>query len=171
MSEALLSQLEQIAQEITVKEGCSLYDIEFTGGMSARTLRIYIDKDSGVGIDECTAVARGMNLYLDENDIVPDGAYTLEVSSPGLERPLRKIEHFSRALGEKIDFRLSESIGNFGVTEKRWQSCKHTNGIISAVADKIVTWEIAGGTQVEIPIDIFEKAKIVFDFSKPRNKR
>lgn len=171
MSEALLSQLEQITQKIAEEQGCLLYDIEFTGGGKGRTLRIYIDKENGVGIDDCTGVARALNLYLDTDDIIPGGAYNLEVSSPGLERLLRKKWHFTKALGEKIDFRLTKPLGSLGVEEKRWQACKHTDGLLVAADEEFATVEIAGGTQVKIPFEIFEKAKIVFDFSKPRNKR
>ncbi len=171
MSETLLIQLEQIAQEIAEKEGCILYDVEFVGSGKGRTLRVYIDKDAGVGIDDCTKVSRALNEHLDTNDIIPGGAYNLEVSSPGLERSLRKKWHFAKALGEKIDFRLSQSLGSLGVEEKRWQACKHTDGVVQAADDESVTVEIGGGAAVKIPFDIFEKAKIVFDFSKPRNKR
>ncbi|MEY4617801.1 MAG: hypothetical protein RJB66_2761 [Pseudomonadota bacterium] len=172
MSDVLLSRLEQIAQEITEKEGCVLYDLEFVGSGSGRTLRLYIDKESGVGIDDCTNVSRALNAILDESeDLIPGGAYQLEVSSPGLERVLRKKWHFSRVLGEKIDFRLSKPLGVLGVEEKRWQSCKHTDGVLLAADDEAATVEISGGTQVKIPFENFEKAKVVFDFSKPRNKR
>ncbi len=171
MSEALISQLEQIAQKIAEEQGCVLYDIEFTGGGKGRTLRVFIDKDTGVGIDDCTNVSRALNLHLDTDDIIPGGAYNLEVSSPGLERPLHKKWHFTKALGEKIEFRLSKPLGSLGVEEKRWQACKHTDGLLVAADDEAATVEIAGGNQVKIPFDIFEKAKIVFDFSKPRNKR
>lgn len=174
MVDTLLSQLEVMAREIAEKEGCLLYDIEFSGSGSGRTLRVYIDKESGIGIDECTKVSRAINERLDAEDVIPGGAYSLEVSSPGLERSLRKKWHFAKVLGEKVDFRLSKPLGTLGVEEKRWQNCKHTEGVIVAVDDDdddAVTVEIGGGTQVKIPLDIFEKAKIVFDFSKPRNKR
>jgi ribosome maturation factor RimP len=171
MSEAFITQLEQIAQEVTEAEGCLLYDIEFTGSGKGRILRIFIDKESGVGIQECTNVSRAINDRLDVDDIIPGGAYSLEVSSPGLERILRKKWHFAKALGEKVDFRLSKPLGSLGVDEKRWQACKHTDGVLVAADEEVATLEIAGGTHVRIPFDIFEKAKIVFDFSKPRNKR
>jgi ribosome maturation factor RimP len=171
MSDEILNQLEKIADEITKEQACLLYDLEFTGSGGGRTLRIFIDKEGGVSIDDCTNVSRAMNLRLDSDDLIPGGAYHLEVSSPGLERSLRKKWHFAKALGEKVDFRLSKSIGSLGIEEKRWQSCKHTDGVVLATDDEAVTVEIAGGTQVKIPFEIFEKAKVVFDFSKPRNKR
>ena len=172
MSDVFLQRLEQIAKEITEKEGCILYDIEFTGSGQGRILRLYIDKDSGIGIDDCTNVSKALNAHLDsDEELVPGGAYHLEVSSPGLERSLRKKWHFAKVLGEKIDFRLSKPLGSLGVEEKRWQACKHTDGVLLGADENEVTVEIAGGTQVKIPFEFFEKAKVLFDFSKTRNKR
>lgn len=170
MSEMLMSQIEQIAQEIVKNEGCVLYDLEFTGSGSGRTLRLYIDKEAGISIDDCTNVSKALNTHLDDNDIIPGGAYHLEVSSPGLERLLRKKWHFAKAVGERIDFRLSKPLGTLGVESKRWQNCKHTDGVLIETNDEVAVFELAD-TSVKIPYDLFEKAKIVFDFSKPKNKR
>lgn len=167
----LLFELEKIAQKIADKEGCELYDLEFVGAGRGRTLRVFIDREAGIGIDECTKVAREMNTTLDELDLIPGGAYNLEVSSPGLERTLRQFKHFERAKGEKIDFRLSQSLGTLGVEEKRWENCKHTEGQILETHEGVVALELSGGAKVNIPFELFEKAKVVFDFSKPRNKR
>lgn len=171
MPENFIQQLELVALEIAKKEGCLLYDIEFVGSGSGRILRVFIDKESGVGIDDCTNVSKALNLHLDTDDMIPGGAYHLEVSSPGLERPLRKKWHFDKAIGERVDFRLNRSLGSLGVEEKRWFACKHTDGVLRSTDEEAVLVELTGGTQVKIPFDVFEKAKIVFDFSKPRNKR
>lgn len=165
-------KLEVIIKEVVEKEGCILYDIEFTGSGGARTLRVYIDKDSGIGIDECTQVSRSLNALLDASEeLVPGGAYNLEVSSPGLERPLKKKWHFEKVVGERIDFRLSQPIGSLGVEEKRWQNCKHTEGILASVDEDRLTVELSGSLQVQVPFNLIEKAKVKFDFSKPKTKR
>lgn len=166
------SSLESVIQEIVTNEGCILYDYEFTGSGGARTLRIFVDNEAGIGIDECTQISRALNLRLDTDEsLVPGGAYHLEVSSPGLERSLKKKWHFEKAIGEKINFRLSQPLGSLGVEEKRWQNCKHTDGVVLSVLDETVELELSGETKVRVPLNIFEKAKIVFDFSKPKNKR
>jgi len=170
MSEVLMGQIEQIAQEIIEKEGCVLYDLEFTGNGGGRTLRLYIDKESGISIDDCTNVSRAINLRLDTDDIIPGGAYHLEVSSPGLERVLRKKWHFTKAIGERVDFRLSQPMGTLGIESNRWQNCKHTDGVLVETNDEVAVFELAD-TSVRIPYDVIDKAKIVFDFSKPKNKR
>lgn len=171
MSEMLMSQVEQIAQEIVKNEGCILYDLEFTGSGGGRTLRLYIDKESGISIDDCTNVSKALNLHLDSHDdIIPGGAYHLEVSSPGLERILRKKWHFTKAIGERVDFRLSKPLGTLGLESKRWLNCKHADGVLVETSEDVAVFELAD-TSVKIPYELFEKAKIVFDFSKPKNKR
>lgn len=170
MSDVLMSQIEQVAQEIVEKEGCILYDLEFIGNGNGRTLRLYIDKESGINIDDCAGVSRALNLYLDENDIISGGAYHLEVSSPGLERSLRKKWHFTKAIGERVDFRLSKSMGDLGVEGQRWQNCKHADGILIKTDEDVAVFELKD-TCVNIPYELIDKAKIVFDFSKPKNKR
>jgi len=170
MSEMLMSQIEQIAQEIIEKEGCVLYDLEFTGSGGGRTLRLYIDKESGISIDDCTQVSKALNLCLDTDDVIPGGAYLLEVSSPGLERVLRKKWHFTKAIGERVDFRLSKPMGTLGVESQRWQNCKHTEGVLIEANEDVAVFELAD-TCVRIPYDVIDKAKILFDFSKPKNKR
>ncbi|HMN68940.1 MAG TPA: ribosome maturation factor, partial [Bdellovibrionales bacterium] len=83
------SQLEQIrkfAQEVAIREGCLLYDLEYREG-PGRALVVYIDRDTagGVSITDCSNVSKGLNLRLDVEDAVPGGHYDLEVSSPGLD--------------------------------------------------------------------------------------
>lgn len=170
MSEMLMSQIEQIAQEIVKNEGCVLYDLEFTGNGGGRTLRLFIDKDTGISIDDCTNVSKALNIRLDDNDIIPGGAYHLEVSSPGLERVLRQKWHFAKAVGERVDFRLSKPLGALGLQSKRWQNCKHADGVLVETSDEGAVFELTDAS-VKIPYDLFEKAKIVFDFSKTKNKR
>ena len=88
--ESWLEKIEKIAQEIAEREGCVLYDLENIGSGKGRILRVYIDKDTGVGIEDCSNVSKGLNLRLDVEDIVPGEMYNLEVSTPGLDRHLKK---------------------------------------------------------------------------------
>jgi ribosome maturation factor RimP len=98
----VINRITKIAEEVAAREGCKIYDIEFIGAGKGRTLRVYLDKENGVGIDECSNVSRGLNLMLDVEDVIPGGAYNLEVSSPGLERYLKKPSHFQVVIGKKI---------------------------------------------------------------------
>lgn len=85
--------------------GFSLYDLEYVKEAGEYYLRVYIDKPEGISIDDCVAVSRRMNEILDREDYIDD-PYTFEVSSPGIERRLRKEEHFLGAVGEEVNIRL-----------------------------------------------------------------
>ncbi|MBR1628012.1 MAG: ribosome maturation factor RimP [Lachnospiraceae bacterium] len=81
--------------------GFSLYDVEYVKEAGEYFLRTYIDKPEGITIDDCVDVSRRMNEILDREDYIAD-SYTFEVSSPGVERVLRKEQHFLDAIGEEI---------------------------------------------------------------------
>ncbi len=91
----LLGALEPRARE----EGIEIVTLEVMGAKKAPTIRVYIDTEDGVGFDELAAAQAWINDVMDEIDPFP-GAYTLEVSSPGIDRPLRTPEHFARFAGE-----------------------------------------------------------------------
>lgn len=100
LSPAQLDQVRKLAEEVALREGCRLYDIELSGG---RTLRVYIEKmPGGASLDDCVNVSRGLNLMLDVEDPIPGGRYELEVSTPGLERKLTQLWHFEKAVGERV---------------------------------------------------------------------
>jgi ribosome maturation factor RimP len=102
LSPAQMELIRQFAEEVAVREGCRLYDLEFRD----RILRVYIDREpGGVNIDDCANVSKGLNLRLDVEDVVPGGRYDLEVSSPGLERKLTQSWHFERAVGQSVQLR------------------------------------------------------------------
>lgn len=82
-----------------------LVDVEYVKEGKEYFLRAYIDKPGGITIEDCVAVSRRMNEILDREDYIPD-AYTFEVSSPGLDRPLKKEKDFARSIGKKVEVRL-----------------------------------------------------------------
>lgn len=94
-----------LARPIVEEKGCSLWDVEYVKEAGEWFLRLYIDKEGGVSIDDCEAVSRPVSDLLDERDPIP-GSYTFEVSSAGLERALRKPEHFAACMGQKVDVKL-----------------------------------------------------------------
>jgi ribosome maturation factor RimP len=106
----LLKKLEELAKPIIEGEGLILYDIEYKREKSGWVVRFYIfRKDGYVSIDDCVRVSRQLNTLLDVEDLI-DHPYNLEVSSPGLDRFLKKIEHFELAIGETIKLKTKESI-------------------------------------------------------------
>jgi len=99
--EEILDKVRQIAAPLAAQEGLELIDAEIGGGGGRQILRLLIDKAGGVSLDDCTAVSRAVSTALDVEDPI-DGAYDLEVSSPGLDRPLKTPEHFQKFLGSKV---------------------------------------------------------------------
>lgn len=95
----------QLAKPIVEARGCSLWDVEYVREGSDYFLRLYLDKEGGVDIDDCEAVSRAMDPVLDEADPI-DGSYIFEVCSAGLERPLKRAEDFARFMGSPVTVKL-----------------------------------------------------------------
>ena len=98
-----------LAAPIVQEQGCSLWDVEYVKEAGTWVLRVYIDKEGGVSINDCEAVSRPLSDKLDEVDPI-EGSYTLEVASAGAERVLKKPEHFAAFLGSEVDVRLYRPI-------------------------------------------------------------
>lgn len=94
-----------LAIPVVEEQGCSLWDVEYVKEAGSWFLRVYIDKEGGVSINDCEAVSRVLGEKLDEADPI-EGSYTFEVSSAGADRALKKPEHFSKYLGAEVDVRL-----------------------------------------------------------------
>ena len=94
-----------LALPVVEKAGCTLWDVEYVKEAGAWFLRVYIDKEGGVSIDDCEAVSRPVSDLLDEADPI-EGSYTFEVSSAGADRALKKPEHFAAFLGEEVEVKL-----------------------------------------------------------------
>ena len=94
-----------LAAPIAAEQGCTLWDVEYVKEAGTWFLRVYIDKEGGVSINDCEAVSRPLSDKLDEADPI-EGSYTLEVSSAGANRVLKKPEHFAAFLGSEVEVRL-----------------------------------------------------------------
>ena len=106
--------------------GCELYDLDIIGTGKARVLRVFLDKpEGGIGIEDCSNVARGLNEFLDaDENLIPGGEYALEVSSPGLERHLKTENHFKKVLNKKVAIQLSKNLGALGAINLTIQPTK-----------------------------------------------
>lgn len=163
--ESSWKKLEALADEVSQREGCRLYDIEFTSRKGQRILRIYIDAvESGVSIDQCADVSKGLSLLLDVEDLVPGGNYELEVSSPGIERPLRLPWHFQKAIGEKIKLKTTKELIPANRPLKNKEVIKSLLGKIKEVNEEKIILETENDIW-EIPYDVIHKANIVFEFA------
>ncbi|HRK06624.1 MAG TPA: ribosome maturation factor RimP [Pseudobdellovibrionaceae bacterium] len=148
-------KLMQLATEVAQREGCELYDLEILGGGGHRVVRITIDREPGVSIDDCANVSRGLNLILDVEDLIPGGAYQLEVSSPGIERALRTPRHYQRAVGSRVQVKCFETLGALqaltGVADptpaeakalQHWGTQKSFEAQLVAMEDSVAVFEI-----------------------------
>lgn len=98
-------QVALFAKPVVEELGCKLWDVEYVREGADWFLRVYIDKDSGVNIDDCEAVSRALDPILDEKDLIPD-SYHFEVCSAGLERVLKRPEDFLQFLGSPVLVKL-----------------------------------------------------------------
>lgn len=123
-----------LAAPIVEAAGCSLWDVEYVKEAGEWFLRVYIDKEGGVAINDCEAVSRPLSDALDEADPI-EGSYTLEVSSAGADRVLKKPEHFAAFLGSEVDVKL------YRAREGR----KELTGVLRGYDNGDVTVELPGG--------------------------
>lgn len=166
-----MKTVEEKAQEVATSENCLLYDIEFVGAGSGRTLRVFIDKEEegAISIDDCSNVSKGISDYLDTNDVIPGDTYNLEVSTPGLDRVLKQPWHFKKAIGKKVYIKTTKALETLGVTDRKWKSAKTVEEVLEAADDNGLHFKV-GGVDLDIPYAMIDKAKIVFEFSKGQKK-
>lgn len=119
---------QELARPIVEREGCTLWDVEYVKEAGSWYLRIYIDKEGGVSINDCEAVSRPLSDALDAADPI-EGSYTLEVSSAGADRALKKPEHFAQFIGAEVDVKL------YRAKDGR----KELTGVLDGYADGDVT--------------------------------
>ncbi|MFR4350803.1 MAG: ribosome maturation factor RimP [Roseburia sp.] len=138
------ARTEELLTPILERMNFELVDVEYVREGGTWYLRAYIDKEGGITVNDCEAVAREMNEILDREDFVED-SYIFEVSSPGLGRPLKKEKDYIRSMGKEVEIRTYRAINR----EKEFY------GILSAYDEKTVTIEPEEGGAVT-----FEKADI-----------
>lgn len=109
-TDRVIRVVEKFALPLLDEMGLELVDVQFKQE-SGWVLRIFIDQETGVNVDDCASVSRQVATYLEVEDLIPH-AYTLEVSSPGAERPLKRLEDFVRFSGKKVRIKVSEPIDN-----------------------------------------------------------
>ncbi len=160
MSEASTKQTieeraRQVAEPLVVAEGMELVEVEYLREQVGWILRVFIDKPGGVGLEDCSHISRTLDTVLDVEDFIPQ-EYHLEVSSPGLNRPLRKPDHFRRAEGKKVKVKTYGPIGE--------PPRKNFSGVLKGVQDDSVTVDIEGAGSFRIPFRDIAKAHLEFEF-------
>ena len=145
----------ELVAPLTQMEGIEIVDIELRheGSRNGRVLRLYLDKEGGPTMDDLSRVSREVSDLLDSHDVV-NGAYTLEVSSPGINRPLKRPEHFARFVGKKVRVRTREVVNG-----RR----SFLGQLLEVSTDKISLNQ--DGTRCEIPFALIEKSNYEHDWS------
>lgn len=152
MSSQVIKNTENLLQPILEEKNLELVDVEYVKEGKNWFLRVYIDKEGGIDIAECGEVSEQLSEKLDETDPIND-AYFLEVSSPGVERPLKKEADFEKNINKNVFVKLYEPIDG----EKEYE------GILKDFTNKIASIEYKIKTRkkvVEIPFDKITKARI-----------
>ena len=190
-----IDEVRRIAERVAASHHLDVVDIEFGGGGKSRALRVYLEKDateraklkeraaagedlelpkgvpvellSGVTHEDCAAFASDFGTLLDVENVIPGGEYTLEVSSPGLERKVSKAEEFERFAGSLVKVKLFTPVNNSKVWTGRLTGLQ--DGVlkidIAAVKQKGKAKKAAADAQVlEIPLRDVEKANLVAEF-------
>lgn len=122
------SKTEELLKPIVEANQVEIYDVEYVKEGSDFYLRIYIDKEGGVNINDCENVSRAFSEVLDREDYIDD-AYILEVSSPGLGRTLKKDKHLEKSIGQEVEVK----------TYKPIDKCKEFSGILESFDEKSIT--------------------------------
>ena len=139
----ITDKVTELARPVVEEEGCSLWDVEYVREAGSWFLRIFIDKDGGVGIDDCERISRRLDPILDEADPIPD-SYVFEVGSAGAERELKRPGDFEQFMGSEVEVRLYQPVNG----------CKVYVGVLTGYDNGRVT-VTAGKNEVS-----FDKSQI-----------
>lgn len=144
-TQALHALFEPVVEAL----GCQLWGVEYAAQGKYSVLRVYIDKEEGIDVEDCANVSRQLSGVLDVEDPI-SGEYTLEVSSPGLDRPLFTLEQYEAHIGHSARVQLRQ----------RFENRRNFKGVIRAVEDDEVIL-VADDDQYTLPFEWIEKANIV----------
>lgn len=158
-TETQLEAVRNAVEPAVVALGLSVYDVELLGGAGARTLRLTVTRDEGLDLEIITAVTQAVSPIVDDASTI-GGSYLLEVSSPGVERALRRPEHYSSALGEEVSVKFHTGAGP-----------RRVRGVLQGFDGVQCVVESEDGTTEEIAISDVTQARTVFEWGpQPRPK-
>jgi ribosome maturation factor RimP len=159
---SVTEKVREITERVASSEGLEVVDVQMLGGGGARVLRIFIDRPysgpadapHGVTHADCELISQQVGTILDVEDVIPGSRYTLEVSSPGVERKLSKPGDFERFVGQKVKIALRQPVEN----QRHWV------GSLTSFAEGIITLEPSPGKSVQFPLDQVERANLKFEW-------
>jgi ribosome maturation factor RimP len=148
-----VDSLAAVIEPVLASLGLELFDLELTGSGSGRILRVVVDRDSGVDLDAITAATEAISPALDAQPSVLSGAYALEVSSPGLERSLRRPDHYRGAVGTTVSVKTRDEHG----------AARRVRGVLAGADDDGFTLEADSGPERIAYADVTQ-ARTVFEW-------
>jgi ribosome maturation factor RimP len=159
-SASVVEAVRAIASRIAAGHGLEIFDVQFRREASGMVLRIRIDRpgpaataEECVSVADCAAISRDLGAVLDVEDVVP-AAYTLEVSSPGLDRPLRHAEDYRRFAGRRAKIVLREKVGGQGFLKGR----------LAGVEDGDLLMDADDGVRHRVPLGVISRANLEVEF-------
>jgi ribosome maturation factor RimP len=166
-----IDRVREIAERVASSSGLELVDVEFRGGGKARMLRVFLDRlpadatsPGGVTHEDCANFSREFGTILDAEDVVPGGSYTLEVSSPGLDRRLTRSADFERFTGSRVKLMTKQPVNNNRHFEGRLENFSDgrlTLDLSAASKKSRKKMGAAAGQKIEIDFANVEKANLV----------
>ncbi len=157
VQESVAERARQLLEPILARDGYELVEVEWLREGGGWTLRLFIDREGGVGIDDCQAVSRTVEPVLDVEDFI-EPAYSLEVSSPGVDRPLRRPRDFERFAGQRVKMKAFGPLESAAGLPAR----KQWSGTLRGIRDGRVEVEVDGKLH-RIPVDRIAKANLEYD--------
>jgi len=158
VQESVGERARKLLEPVLARDGYELVEVDWVREGGGFVLRLYIDREGGVGIDDCQAVSRTVEPILDVEDFI-EQAYSLEVSSPGVDRPLRRPQDFGRFAGQRVKVKafgpLESAAGK--PLRKQW------SGTLRGIRDGRVEIEVDGTIHL-VPLDRIAKANLEYDF-------
>ncbi len=158
---AITEKIEEVVTPVLEDLGLELVDLEYKCEQHGWVLRFYLDKEGGITLDDCADASREISSLLDVEDVIQT-AYNLEVSSPGIERPLKKLKDFERFIGQQVKIKSHDLITLPGAGKP----VKTLAGTLTGVDGEtiLVTLSDRESTEVGIELSQIEKANLKFEF-------
>ena len=150
----VMQRINELAEQAATGTGIEIAETQLRGAGKARLLRVYIDKTGGVTHGDCELISAKLSKLLDDEDAVPGEGYTLEVSSPGVERKLSKPRDFERVVGQKIRVGVQPPI----------EGQTHFEGRLAQFAGGVLEVETTPGRLVSVPLGQVQKASLKFEW-------
>jgi ribosome maturation factor RimP len=156
--DSVVEKVAKLAESLTASLGIELVDIEFKRVGRSMVLRLFVDKEGGVNLDDCAGFSHEFSQLLDVEDIISEN-YTMEVSSPGLDRPLKREEDYVRYAGRLVKAKTFELLPDVDGNMR-----KTFLGSLIGLEDGVVKIQLKEGQLAEIPLNKIAKINLEFEF-------